>query len=870
MFTWNFQLISKPRLIDSFTQLNLDSTKGDILIRIHTAAHYADEAVELAAFIKELVPGAMIFGTSTSEVIVDGKLLKDRCVISVTQMNGGTIKTAMLNTSSEGGSGFKSPDELCQEIKEKLVSKDTELLLDFVTIDYVDVAGFADKTNDYFPGVKLIGGIADCQGSNLNEFPDDAFLFDENGWTKSGMLVASISGKNVESLSAHATGVEAIGNDMEITDSLEACLLSFDGNDAGAQYRRGVGEKLETKPEISGLFPYAYADAPEFPVFVKYTEGCLEDFYPEDNPEYKAFYDDNPEVDKKKRRKLIFCNHKVRKGRKVKRAFIYDKKIISDNRAMFRKIEAFKKAETIFAYSCIVRSIIYSNCAKWEISAYENSNMCGCITYGEMVYADGKNVFVNGTFVATVIGERNNNQSYNPYAFIYTEALAYDNEELLKYLSAIEKEFEGREDNSVSATLKNVVRECEQKLLVSDTANIPNIAALNLDVKTKGVDRLCLIDILDTISMKTVYSEHLINITFSNYIAKCEKFAKDNNYNIYYINQWRLAIGAKSYMVTLKEFSRKMEDLQKSLFYNIEEYIPIVPVFSVIDNCTVDNYMNAYNTSKIKMTQKNLQFFVIDAKDLQMDDDIILERYKMVNVINYAIANDKVVPHYQGIYDNQNKCIHHYEALMRLEDEDGTIYYPNSFLDVARTFGILYDRISFMMIKKVLERFKDSMNVGVSINMGMRDIRNKEIVDYIYDYLSVVKHPENFIFELLENEDIDDYNVMINFVDKIHELGGKIAIDDFGSGFSNLQHIISLQSDCIKIDGSIVTKCCESVGAENMIALISTWKSLTDKSIKIVAEYVENEEIQEKVLAYDINYSQGYLFSKPSPDIKVD
>lgn len=870
MFTWNFQLISKNRLIDAFGQLKLDSTKGDILIRIHTAAHYADEAVELAAFLKELVPGAMIFGTSTSEVIVDGKLLKDRCVISVTQMNGGKIKTAMIDTSSEDGNGYKTPDELCQEIKGKLVSQDTELLLDFITIDYEDVAGFVDKTNDYFPGVKMIGGIADCPGSNLNVFPDDAFLFDENGWTHSGMIAASISGKNLESLSAYATGVDSIGNDMEITESLESCILSFDGNDAGEQYRRGIGEKLETKPEISGLFPYAYADDPTFPVFVKFTEGCLQDYYPDDNPEYKAFYDTHPQLDKQKTRKMIFANHKVRKGRRLRRAFIYDKKIINDNRAMFRKIESFKKAETIFAYSCIVRSMIYSNCAKWEVSAYENSNMCGCITYGEMINSDGRNKFVNGTFVATVMGEANNNQSYNPYAFIYTESLANDNEELLKYLTSIEKDFEGEEDTSVSVALKNVVRECEKKLLVSDTTNIPNIAALNLDVKTKGVDRLCLIDVFDTISMKTVYSDHVIKLTFDNYIAKCEKFAKDNNYNIYYTGQWRLAIGAKSYMVTLKEFSGKMEELQKSLFYNIEDYIPIVPVFSVIDNCTVDNYLNAYNTSIVKMSQKNLQFVVTDAKDLQMDDDIILERYKMVNIINYAIANDKVIPHYQGIYDNQKKCIHHYEALMRLEDEEGTVYYPNSFLDVARTFGLLYDSISFLMIKKVLERFKDSEKVGVSINLGMRDIRNKEIVDYIYDYLSVVKHPEIFIFELLENEDIDDYNVMIDFVDRIHELGGKIAIDDFGSGFSNLQHIISLQSDCIKIDGSIVKNCCDSVGAENMIALISTWKSLTDKSIKIVAEYVENEEIQEKVMTYDIDYSQGYLFSKPSPDINVD
>ena len=151
----------------------------------------------------------------------------------------------------------------------------------------------------------------------------------------------------------------------------------------------------------------------------------------------------------------------------------------------------------------------------------------------------------------------------------------------------------------------------------------------------------------------------------------------------------------------------------------------------------------------------------------------------------------------------------------------------------------------------------------------MRDIRNAEMVSYIFDFLSTAEYPENFIFELLENEDIDDYNVMIDFVDKIHELGGKISIDDFGSGFSNLQHIINLHSDIVKIDGSIVKNCCINPGAENLIALISTWKGLSGSEIKIVAEFVENEAIQNKLLNYDIDFSQGYLFSKPSPDINI-
>ena len=264
-----------------------------------------------------------------------------------------------------------------------------------------------------------------------------------------------------------------------------------------------------------------------------------------------------------------------------------------------------------------------------------------------------------------------------------------------------------------------------------------------------------------------------------------------------------------------------------------------------------------------------MQFSVNDALDNELDEEAIIERYRMVNIINYAIANDKVIPYFQGIHDNKEDKISHYEALMRLEGDDGKIYFPGSFLDVARSYGILYDTISFMMIKKVFQMFKDSEEKCVSINLGIRDIRNKEIVDYIYDFLSTASNPDKFIFELLENEDIDDYDEMTRFVSKIHELGGRIAIDDFGSGFSNLQHVISLQIDVLKIDGSLIRNCLENPETENLLALISTWKGFTNHKIDITAEFVENEEIQQKLLQYNIDYSQGYLFSKPSPDIEL-
>ena len=258
---------------------------------------------------------------------------------------------------------------------------------------------------------------------------------------------------------------------------------------------------------------------------------------------------------------------------------------------------------------------------------------------------------------------------------------------------------------------------------------------------------------------------------------------------------------------------------------------------------------------------------MVNALDTTLDVDSILERYHIVNVIKYAIDNDKVIPYYQGIYDNNENRIHHYESLMRLQDETGKIYYPGSFLEVARSYGLLYDALSRKMIQKVFEKFRDIEDKSVSMNVSIRDIKDKEMSEFIFDSLASVAHPENFVFEILENEDIDDYNLMVAFVDRIHDLGGKISIDDFGSGFSNLQHIANIHSDYIKIDGSIVKRCFDDIESEHLVALITYWKRLGDDKVKIVAEFVENQQIQDVLLKYKIDYSQGYLFSKPAPDL---
>ncbi len=368
----------------------------------------------------------------------------------------------------------------------------------------------------------MIGGLANTSEINLRKFLDSGFVFDENGWSNKGIILAAIGGSEVESYSSYATGVQVIGEDCEITDTFGTCILSIDGKDAAGEYRVGIGDELKTRPELTNLFPYVYSQTSDIPIFVRFSDDTsIEQAFPRDNPINRTAYDTHTNLDVSSKREMINANHNVSAGKKLKRAFIYDGKIISDNRTLFRHIENFEKAETIFGYSCIARSMIYANCVKWELSAYENSNICGCITEGEIAHVNGKNTFANCSFVVSVIGEEPATQMYNPYAFSHTDSLAADNQELIDYLYDVENKLIKNERSQAADSLKAFVRDCELKLLYSQTEDIPNAAAMNMDIKLKGYDRICIINVFDMSSIKTVFSEQLIELTYKNYVSKC-------------------------------------------------------------------------------------------------------------------------------------------------------------------------------------------------------------------------------------------------------------------------------------------------------------------------------------------------------------
>ncbi len=251
--------------------------------------------------------------------------------------------------------------------------------------------------------------------------------------------------------------------------------------------------------------------------------------------------------------------------------------------------------------------------------------------------------------------------------------------------------------------------------------------------------------------------------------------------------------------------------------------------------------------------------FILVSNERELMQDEMHKNVEMFELVSYSIAQNTVLPFYQGIYNNETGKIDKYEALMRIFDKDGNIHSPGMFLKVAKTFK-LYGTISRMLIDKALTDFKDSIyNLG--INISMYDIKSDEFRQWFIERLKRHPDPTKIVVEFVETENYNTNKFLMDFVISIRELGCRIAIDDFGVGFATYSSIISVKPDIIKIDGDIVKNVINN--EENMIILDSICYMAKLINAKLVAEFVENEQIQAIIAERGIEFSQGYYFAKP-------
>ena len=233
---------------------------------------------------------------------------------------------------------------------------------------------------------------------------------------------------------------------------------------------------------------------------------------------------------------------------------------------------------------------------------------------------------------------------------------------------------------------------------------------------------------------------------------------------------------------------------------------------------------------------------------------------KTIHMVKKALDSCNIVSYFQPIIDNNTQEIVKYESLVRLIDEDENIISPAQFLDISKK-GTYYTKITNRVIETSFA-ILDNITHNVSINLSILDIENENIRKKIDELIENKNYKGRVTFELLEDENIKDIQLVKNFIKNVKTKGDvKIAIDDFGSGYSNFERLLDYNPDILKIDGSLIKNIETNMFSRNIVETIVTFAK--KQNIKTIAEFVENENIYKILNNMGIDYSQGYYFGKP-------
>ena len=360
-----------------------------------------------------------------------------------------------------------------------------------------------------------------------------------------------------------------------------------------------------------------------------------------------------------------------------------------------------------------------------------------------------------------------------------------------------------------------------------------------------------------------------ILVEFANIL---KKFNKDKKYQLFRINADEFVLVDNAEFLVIDKYENDLNELfsliEKTNFVANDVEVPLVIEITVGISFSSTDQLKKANMALYETRKKGKKFIGFNY-DIDYTKEFELNLFWRKE-IKEAIEENRVIPFYQPIVD-RNKNIIKYESLIRIKkiDDYGNVKYiaPDEFLSLSKLTK-QYVTLTKFMIKNSLKKMREE-NIAIAINLTYQDIKNSEInktlkqniEKYHLESQTEFDIDEGVILEILEHDGIDCYKTFTNFISEFKNMGVKIALDDFGKGFSNFSHIANLAPDFIKIDGTLIENIDKDKNAYELVkAIVSFAKTL---HIKTIAEYVHSKEIFDITFQLGIDEFQGYYFGKP-------
>lgn len=531
------------------------------------------------------------------------------------------------------------------------------------------------------------------------------------------------------------------------------------------------------------------------------------------------------------------------------------KKLKKENHILKQYNEATKDSN-IISTSDLKRNITYVNDKFCEVSLYAYEEVIGkphSIVRGEEddeIFQQLWETIKNKKVWYGVLKNRKKNGEFY-WVNINIRPILNEKDEIIEYV-AIRHEI-------TDLVLKT--EELKRNLRLDSLTNIGNRYKLIEDVSKSVNPCISILDIVSFSDVNDFFGYKTGDNVLKIVARKIEELLIDKeNYKVYRDHSDTFCIVAQN--EDRDKFIKNIDEISKTIakvpivIKSRELYVQLSYVFSFESK---ENLLETANIIK-RYSHANKNIIIYD-KALELEKDYEKNIFWTLK-IKKALDEDKIVPYFQAIYNLKTNKIEKYEALVRLIDGNNVIS-PYYFLDISKK-SKQYLQLTKTMIEKTFEYFKDK-DFEFSINLTFEDIKSEYISSFIIELLKKYKIGHRVVFEIVESEGIDSFRKINEFFVIIREYGCKIAIDDFGSGYSNFEYLAKLNVDYIKIDGSLIKDILINKSSQNIVSMLVNFAK--GQKVKTIAEFVSNKDILNKVRELGIDYVQGYYIKEPIASI---
>lgn len=245
-----------------------------------------------------------------------------------------------------------------------------------------------------------------------------------------------------------------------------------------------------------------------------------------------------------------------------------------------------------------------------------------------------------------------------------------------------------------------------------------------------------------------------------------------------------------------------------------------------------------------------------------------LRQMAIADEVVQALKENRLKLAYQPIVEAKSRKVSHYECLLRISRPDGSILTAGHFVPAAEQMGIVH-MIDRFTLETAIARLKAHPAIALAVNVSGTAASDPVWLQSFIDYVAGSRDVAGrLIVELTETAALHHFEENARFVSQLRQLGARVAIDDFGAGYTSFRNLQMLHVDTVKIDGSYVTDLSRS--PENQVFVRTLVDLAKNFDIGTVAEWVGSDADASLLQSFGVDYFQGFHFGEPLIDPEWD